>query len=120
MSSAITKNNESTKALKDFKTQIIESTEKIIKEYLPIKVVQLSELFDEISAKQTDIERRKYEFDTTPDDSKTNSKESKGNTNTKNTNKISASARTSKKKRSFNDMNIDQKQKENNNKSQIA
>jgi len=39
-------------ALKWFKTGILENTEKVIKEYLPIKIVELSELFEAITAKE--------------------------------------------------------------------
>ena len=93
------KSDETKQALQDFKTGIIKSTEKVIKEYLPIKVVQLSELFEEICSKQTEIEQRKYEYDGSEDAHPNNNNKNQNITNTQNKN-----VKTKKKKRSFNEM----------------
>jgi len=95
------KSNENTAAaLKNFKTGIIETTEKIIKEYLPIKVVQLSELFEEINSKQTDIEKRKYEYDETENITNSNNNDIKNK-------------KSKKKKRSFVEMTNNNKNNKN-------
>merc|ERR1719319_917696 len=48
-------------ALARFKTGILENAEKVIKEYLPIKIVELSELFEAIQAKESEAERKRSE-----------------------------------------------------------
>eukprot|EP01083_Nonionella_stella_P184343 668954_1 len=83
-------------ALKGFKSEIIGSTEKIIKEYLPIKIVELSELFEEISTKQTRTEKIKYDGSSI-ENVENNSQKAIAMTNHKDAKK------TKKKKRTFND-----------------
>eukprot|EP01084_Bolivina_argentea_P164168 285445_1 len=117
------KNNKSNKpenALTDFKSSIINSTEKIIKEYLPIKIVQLTELFDEISSKQTETEKKKYNYSNNNAMDMDNNNNNNNNNKNKNTNsKSSKSNKTNKKKRAFNEINFDDNDNNNNNNKQI-
>jgi len=85
-------------ALKNFKSEIIGSTETIIKEYLPIKIVQLSELFEKINSRQTEIEKKKYQY-----------QEQNGDTSTVNNSK------PNKKKRTFNEMSLSSNAEQKNN-----
>lgn len=47
-------------ALQSFKKGILETTEKVVKEYLPIKIVQLTQLYENEGSSQTEIERLKF------------------------------------------------------------
>jgi len=83
-------------ALARFKTGILENAEKVIKEYLPIKIVELSELFESIQAKESEAERKRSEHSVV---SQSEEKHSEEATSTSTSNDASSNSKQSKSKK---------------------
>eukprot|EP00484_Ammonia_sp_Unknown_P001342 CAMPEP_0197020564 /NCGR_PEP_ID=MMETSP1384-20130603/1381_1 /TAXON_ID=29189 /ORGANISM="Ammonia sp." /LENGTH=316 /DNA_ID=CAMNT_0042448219 /DNA_START=16 /DNA_END=966 /DNA_ORIENTATION=+ len=115
-------NSEATKkALDDFKSGIIESTTKVIKEYLPIKIVQLSELFEEINQQSLQIETLKFKsIETQNGNESTNNDHESNDKSTNDSNANHNNNKSNKKKRTFQEMAFDDKDNEDSNSSKAS